>query len=139
MRNDQRRVSHVGVFVTKQLNIAIAVLGLLLTVGSAGADEVSDGTAAYLRGDYAEALKLLRPTAEQGDAGAQYNLGQMYRNGEGVIQNNVIAHMLFNLAGAQGQEIGSKARDIVAERMTPSDISKAQEMARVCLEKNYKG
>jgi hypothetical protein len=27
----------------------------------------------------------------------------------------------------------------MSERMTPSDILKAQEMARVCVEKNYKG
>jgi hypothetical protein len=47
--------------------------------------------------------------------------------------------MLYNLAGAQGNENGSENRDIVAKRMTPSDISKAQEMARVCVEKNYKG
>jgi len=63
----------------------------------------------------------------------------MYDNGQGVIQNNVIAHMLYNLAGAQGNENGSKNRDIAAERMTPSDISKAQEMARTCLENNYEG
>jgi hypothetical protein len=43
MRNDQRRVSHVGVFVIKQLSIVIAVLGLLLVTVSARADEVSDG------------------------------------------------------------------------------------------------
>ena len=58
MRNDQRHVSHVGIFVTKKLSIVIAVLGLLLVTVSAGADEVSDGHDAYDRGDYAEALKL---------------------------------------------------------------------------------
>jgi hypothetical protein len=77
--------------------------------------------------------------AEQGDAGGQYNLGFMYGNGNGVIQNNVIAHMLFNLAAAQGHENGSKFRDAVAEEMTPNYISKAQEMARTCLENNYEG
>jgi TPR repeat protein len=63
----------------------------------------------------------------------------MYANGEGVIQNNVIAHMLFNLASAQGNENGQKLRDLISERMTPNDISRAQEMAATCLEKNYKG
>ena len=37
----------------------------------------------------------------------------MYANGEGVIQNNVIAHMLFNLASAQGNENGQKLRDLI--------------------------
>ena len=43
-----------------------------------------DGVAAYQRGEYAAALNLLRPLAEQGDPGAQFKLGVMYRNGEGV-------------------------------------------------------
>ena len=122
MRNDQRRASHVGVFVTKQLSIVIAVLGLLLVTVSACDDGVSNGTA-----------------AEQGDADAQTNLGVMYGIGEGVIQSNVIAHMLANLAGAQGNKNGQELRDAISERMTPNDISRAQEMARVCLERNYKG
>ena len=63
----------------------------------------------------------------------------MYANGEGVIQNNVIAHMLFNLASAQGDEDGRKNRDTLSEQMTPSEIAKAQEMAATCLENNYKG
>jgi|TARA_B110000467_G_C17846241_1_gene227471 hypothetical protein len=51
----------------------------------------------------------------------------MYTNGEGVIQNNVIAHMLYNLAGAQGNENGRKNRDLMSKRMTPSEIAKAQD------------
>jgi TPR repeat protein len=86
-----------------------------------------------------EAVKWYRRAAEQGNATAQNNIGVMYDEGKGVIQNNVIAHMLFNLAGSQGLEIGRDDRDLIAERMTPSDISRAQEMAATCLEKNYKG
>jgi TPR repeat protein len=87
----------------------------------------------------AEAVKWYRLAAEQGNASAQYNLALMYDEGEGVIQNNVIAHMLYNLAGAQGYKNGRKNRDVISERMTPNDISRAQEMAATCLEKNYKG
>ena len=35
------------------------------------------------RGDYATALRLWRPLADQGDASAQYNLGVMYAKGRG--------------------------------------------------------
>ena len=87
----------------------------------------------------AEAVKWYRLAAEQGNAEAQLDLGVMYANGEGVIQNNVIAHMLYNLAGAQGNKRGQELRDILSEGMTPNDISRAQDMARVCFEKNYKG
>ena len=48
----------------------------------------NDGVAAYRRGDYAKALRYLRPLAEQGDCGAQNNLGVMYKNGRGLPQDN---------------------------------------------------
>ena len=37
--------------------------------------------------DYEEAVPWFRKTAEQGNAKAQYNLGIMYVNGEGVPQD----------------------------------------------------
>jgi len=49
----------------------------------AGLDEA---TAAYIRGDYATAIREWRPLAKQGVADAQYNLGIMYDHGEGVPQ-----------------------------------------------------
>lgn len=45
------------------------------------------GFAAYKSGDYETALGEWMPLAEQGNANAQYNLGQMYNKGEGVLQN----------------------------------------------------
>ena len=38
------------------------------------AGPLEDGRTAYVNGDYAEALRLLRPPAEQGDASAQFQL-----------------------------------------------------------------
>ena len=89
--------------------------------------------------DYKQAVKWYTKAAEQGDADAQYNLGLMYANGQGVPQDNVYAHMWFNLGAANGNEPASKNRDIIAKRMTTADISKAQSLARECLKKNYKG
>jgi hypothetical protein len=40
-------------------------------------ESFDDGTAAYAQGDYATALRLWRPLAEQGNALAQSNLGTM--------------------------------------------------------------
>ena len=37
--------------------------------------------------DYAEAVKWYRKAAEQNDAGAQYNLGVCYANGDGVAKD----------------------------------------------------
>ena len=207
--------SSVGVFVTNHLSIAIAAIGLLLVVGTARAEELSDGIDAYSRGDYVEALNLFRVAAEQGNsdarlilglvyangdgvpedyaeavkwfrlaaeqghAMAQYNLGLGYANGkgvpendaeavkwyrlaaeqgnvaalsalgfmyyagEGVPENYTIAHMLFNLASTKvsglRSDIIKRMLDDLSKRMTPNDISRAQGMARVCFENNYKG
>ena len=97
------------------------------------------GLDAYDRGDYATALREFKPLAEQGDAYAQYNLGVMYHEGKGVIQDYVRAHMWWNIAASQGDKDAIEYRDIVAKEMTPSQIKKAKKLARECVKKNYKG
>ena len=41
----------------------------------------------YERGDYANAVRLFRKVAEQGYAGAQFNLGICYNEGHGVTKD----------------------------------------------------
>ena len=90
--------------------------------------------------DYMTAVKWYRLAAEQGDADAQNNLGQMYDNGTGVLQDYVRVNMWFNTAAISGKSRNvSKNRDIIAKRMTPSQLEKAQDLARECVRKNYKG
>jgi len=52
-----------------------------------GSTQLEKGYAALQGGDYATAMRLLRPLAEQGDAVAQYNFGRMYELGAGVSPN----------------------------------------------------
>jgi TPR repeat protein len=98
----------------------------------------------YLRGhgmaqDHGEAAKWFRKAARQGVAEAQYTLGRMYDKGYGVARNNGKALMLFELAAAQGYDWSAKAiRKHYALRMTPSDFSRAQRLARQCADRNYK-
>jgi TPR repeat protein len=69
--------------------IAAGLVALALSLGLAGplaAGPVEDALEAYHRGDYATAIQLLRPPADQGDAIAQTNLGVMYNKGQGVPQ-----------------------------------------------------
>ena len=96
----------------------------------AAAGQQEDADAAVKRRDYATALRLIRPLAEQGDASAQYNLGVFYDNGLGVSQDHVRALMWFNLAAAQGKEGAAAFRDLIARRMTPAQIAEAQRLAR---------
>ena len=70
---------------------------------------------------------------------AQYNLGLMYANGQGVTKDYIRAHMWWNLASSAGDAGGDKNRDIVAKKMTPQQIEKAQDMARECQARNFKG
>ena len=48
--------------------------------------------------DYAEAVSWFRKAAEQGSANAQYNLGQMYRQGQGVPRDYAEAVKWHRLA-----------------------------------------
>ena len=68
---------------------------------------------------------------------AQTNLGVMYRKGQGVPQDYILARMWYNVGAANGNEIGDHNRDIIAKEMTSEDISKAEAMARVCMSSNY--
>ena len=68
---------------------AVALSVLLSAPATAGPNE--DAFAAYRAGDYALALKLYRPLAEQGDGVAQLGLALMYHNGNGVPQDYAVA------------------------------------------------
>jgi TPR repeat protein len=63
----------------------------------------------------------------------------MYNNGQGVLQDLVYSHMWANIAASNGVELAVKNRDIAAAKMTPSQLEKAQDLARACVKKNYKG
>lgn len=77
---------------------------LLLSSFGARAGPYEDGIAAYLRGDYATAMGMLRSLAEQGNAGAQSTLGLMYDIGHGVVQDSAEAAKWYRLAAAQGDK-----------------------------------
>jgi uncharacterized protein len=82
-----------------------AVAALIFAIGFAAtvaAGPFEDGNAAYWRGDYATAMRLWRPLADQGNAGAQYALGFMYRNGQGVQQDYTAALRCYRKAADQG-------------------------------------
>jgi len=69
---------------------------------TAYAGQFADADAAYGRGDYATAYRLLKPLAEQGNAKAQYNLGFMYDKGQGVPKDDTEAAKWFRKAAERG-------------------------------------
>jgi hypothetical protein len=95
----------------------------------------------YYRGqgiaqDYREAMKWYRLGAEQGNAEAMFNLGVMYEQGRGVGQDYARAYIWYNLAASQSSDenakLAIKARDIIARRLEPAQLLRAQDMARRC-------
>ena len=88
--------------------------------------------------NYAEAMKWYRFGAEQAYAAAQHNLGILYEYGLGVMQDNISAHKWYNIASANGYKKSSEWRDEIAAKMTATDISKAQAMAKECMSSGYK-
>ena len=115
--------------------VLATVLSLAFT--PVAAQDFSKGYDAYQAGDYATALQEWTPFAEAGYADAQNNLGYMYQNGQGVLQDNVMAHMWYNIGAANGSELGGTNRDIIAEGMTQQAIEQAQAMARECMSSGY--
>ena len=121
---------------------AMRLLKLLLVLlvcaaGPAVAGPIEDAAGAYVRGDYATALRLLRPLAEQGNPGGQYNLGALYERGNGVPQDYVQALKWYSLAasrlGASQLETSdaiTRTSNAVAAKMTPAQIAEAQKLAR---------
>ena len=87
--------------------------------------------------DDAEAVKLYRLAAKQGLARAQNYLGIMHANGDGVPQSNVRAYIWWSVAAAQGQEDAKRNRGLVTERLTPDQLTQAQQIATRCIESDY--
>jgi hypothetical protein len=54
------------------------------------------------RGDYATAMHELRPLAERGLAVAQFNLGLLYANGQGLPKDDAQARQWWEKAAVQG-------------------------------------
>ena len=84
---------------------AILCLTLAVLLGSVGNSESADfqkGVTAYESGNYATALREWKPLAEQGNAYAQFALGEMYDKGKGVPQDYKTAVKWYRLAAEQG-------------------------------------
>ena len=90
--------------------------------------------------DYAHTLEWFCKAAEQGYAKAQNILGVMYRDGWGVPQDYVQAHMWYNLAASRlppgtDRDGAVKNRDILSAWMTPVQLAEAKRLAREWMEK----
>ena len=95
---------------------------------------VSYGMGQGVPQDDDQAVVWFRKAAEQGHAFAQNNLAEMYYNGQGVPQDVVQEYKWRDLAAAHtstaNQEQYADLRDATAERMTPQQLTDAQDLSR---------
>ena len=63
---------------------------------------LQDGLNAFEKGDYKTAFTIFEDLAKKGDVEAQFELGMMYANGEGVRQDDFKAKEWYEKAASQG-------------------------------------
>jgi TPR repeat protein len=93
----------------------------------------------YKKQKYALAHKYFELAAEQGDADAQYLLGNMYLNGQGAKQDCAKAKEYFELAAEQGNagaqsNLGTMYSD---GRGVKQDYAKAKEYFELAAEQGH--
>ena len=81
--------------------IGFAVI-LLVSLSAPAWADFEEGFAAFERADYATAIREFLSLAEQGHAKAQFHLGFMYHQGQGVPQDDAEAVKWYRLAADQG-------------------------------------
>jgi TPR repeat protein len=73
-----------------------------MLMGSAASDPFREAVAAYMRGDYATALRIFQPIAGSGDATSELWMGTMYERGLAVPQDYSEAAKWYRRAAEQG-------------------------------------
>lgn len=87
----------------RAFRVALAVSWLILaTPGSAAAAGFEDGLTYYLSGQYTQAFNAWRPLAEAGEIEAQFGLGLLYEQGQGVGRDLAAAAAWYARSAEQG-------------------------------------
>jgi TPR repeat protein len=76
--------------------------------------------------DYRMAARWYRRAAEQGDAVAQMNLGNLYARGLGVGRDDVAAWVWLARAARQGRDWAAERRNEIAEGMSAAALAAAR-------------
>ena len=108
---------------TPTLIVAFALALSLLSPGAVRGADLEKALDALLNKDYETALRELQPLAGQGDAEAQFNLGIMYANGDGVPRDREKSIEWFRLAAEQGH---ASSQYILGDRYYHGDGGVAQ-------------
>lgn len=127
----------------RQIKQWALVCMMLASTGLSSADQLSDANSAYDTGNYAKAMQLFMVMAKQGNALAEFNIGFMYANGQGVPQNLIEAYVWTHTAATNAsdsdyQKQYADLRDSVAKKMTANQIVAAKNLAQKCASSKFK-
>jgi Sel1 repeat/SPOR domain len=86
------------------------ILAAALLASPAWGQSLDEGVRALAQNRFGEAVRHLGPLAQQGNPDAQYLVGTMYANGDGLPVDQPRAERLFRAAAAQGH---ARAREQV--------------------------
>ena len=114
----------------------VLVPTFFLAFSQLAAQDFDKGLNAYDLGDYDTAVREWEPLAGQGNVDAQYNLGFMYDNGQGLTQNSSEAVKWYRLAAEQAHadarlNLGTMYRN---GQGVPEDFVKATKWYRLAAE-----
>lgn len=84
-----------------------------------------------------EAIRWHLKAAKQGNASSQHNLAFIYDLGGFLANDLVKAYMWAIVANANKKSIGDTRLKDISFKMPQSDVKKAEELARQCIESNY--
>jgi len=118
------------------LAIIVALVAILFTLAMSTQQPASYAE----RGNTAATDPIrLRLAADQGDAGAQTNLGIMYASGNGVPQDDAEAVRLYRLAADQGNPLAQANLGYMYDtgRGVPQDAAEALRLYRLAADQGY--
>ena len=118
------------------LKAAAAVIIAAGLARTAMAGPLEDGLVAAEHRDYATAVRLWGPLAEQGNLDAQYNLGVAYQYGHGVMSDHAVAASWFRKAANQGLAAAQLSLGVLYENGVgvPQDFASAASWYRKAAE-----
>jgi TPR repeat protein len=80
--------------------------------------------------DTQQAAEWFFKAAKQGEKLAQVKLGLLYQDAADTPTNRIEAHRWFSLAAAQGRENAKSLRDVIALKMSASELAEARKRAK---------
>lgn len=115
------------------------IFGLLLALSASTYADFTDGVSAYQNNDYITALKEWMPLAEGGDATSQYNVGVMFREGQGLPQNYSQAMIWLLKSAEQGHADAQYSLGVMYHegRGTPQDDKHAVDLYLMAAEQGH--